>query len=138
VLRIDGTAATRVDATPERCLEVLGDVESYPSWSSLIKSVEPVGEDRLRLQAQVLGLSVRMTCTVAVDATRAVLRRVPNGADDEESYEAAWTVTPADGGSAVELHVTAALDAPGPASLLRGRVTRALVDDVVADFRRAV
>jgi ribosome-associated toxin RatA of RatAB toxin-antitoxin module len=138
VLRIDGTAKARVDATPERCLEVLGDVESYPSWSSLIKSVERVGGDRVRLQAQVLGLSVRMTCTVAVDATHAVLRRVPNDADDDERYEAAWTVAPANGGSAVELHVTAALDAPGPASLLRGRVTRALVDDVVADFGRAV
>jgi ribosome-associated toxin RatA of RatAB toxin-antitoxin module len=138
VLRIDGTAEARVDAPPERCLKALGDVESYPSWSSLIKSVERLGDDRVRLQASVLGLSVGMTCVVSVDATHAVLRRVPNEPGDEESYEATWTVTPSDGGSRVELHVKAALDAPGPARLLRGKVTRALVDDVVADFTRAV
>jgi hypothetical protein len=92
----------------------------------------------IALRATVLGLSVRMRCTLEVGADRAVMRRIPHGPDDRERYETMWTVTPQGTGSAVELHTTADLDAPGPASLLRGRVTRALVDDLLGDFARAV
>jgi hypothetical protein len=34
----------------------------------------------------------------------------------------------------VDLHVTAAIDAPGPAGLLRGRVSKRLADDLLDDF----
>jgi hypothetical protein len=138
VLHIDGTARTTVAAPPARCLQVLGDVEAYPSWSSLITSVERLDGGRVRLRAQVLGLAVSMTCTIDVGAETAVLRRVPHGPDDEERFEAAFTVTRSDGGSAIELHTIADLDAPGPAALLRGRVKKALVDDLLADFASAV
>jgi hypothetical protein len=34
----------------------------------------------------------------------------------------------------VQLHVTAAIDLPGPAGLLRGRIERRLTDDLLADL----
>jgi hypothetical protein len=45
-----------------------------------------------------------------------------------------WTLAPGE----VTLHVVAALDAPGPARLIRGRVERRLADDLLADFTRAL
>jgi hypothetical protein len=138
VLHIDGTARTTVAAPPARCLEVLGDVQGYPSWSSLIADAERLDGDRVRLRAQVLGLAVSMTCALEVGAETAVLRRVAHGAGDDERFEAAFTVTPSSNGSNLELHTVADLDAPGPARLLRGRVEKALVDDLLADFASAV
>jgi hypothetical protein len=133
MLEIDRTVSATVDASPERCLEVLADVESYPSWSSLISSAERDGE-RVRLRASVLGAGFEMECELELSADRAVLRRLPNDADDEERFEATWNVAP----GRVELHVAAALDAPGPARLIRGRVERRVADDLLADFTRAL
>jgi hypothetical protein len=134
VLTIDRTARAEVAATPERCLERLGDVESYPSWSSLIRRAERVG-DRVRLRAELLTVSFEMDCALELGPDRAVLRRLPNDDRDEERFEAVWTVRPAAPGSSdVELHVVAALDAPGPARLIRGRVERRLADDLLEDF----
>ena len=134
VLHIDRTARTRTAASPARCLEVLADVDRYPEWSSLITKVQRLDAERLRLSAQVLGLSVSMTCVVDLAPDRAVMRRLPHQPGDEESYVATWTVRPDGAGASVELHVVAALAAPGPASIIRGRVQRALVDDLLADF----
>ena len=137
MLTIDRTARASVAATPARCLEKLAAVEAYPSWSSLIESAEAVGE-RVRLEAELLGISFVMDCDLEVGAGRAVLRRVPYDDADDERFEATWTVAPTVAGSEVELHVVAAIDAPGPARLLRGRVERRLADDLLADFTRAV
>jgi hypothetical protein len=137
VLTIDRTARASVAATPARCLERLSAVEAYPSWSSLIKSAERVGE-RVRLEAELLGISFVMECELEVGAARALLRRVPYDERDDERFEATWTVAPVAAGSEVELHVVGALDAPGPARLLRGRVERRLADDLLADFTRAL
>jgi hypothetical protein len=137
MLKIDRSARTAVAATPERCLERLSDVEQYPSWASLIRSAEMVGE-RVRLRAELLGVAFEMDCSLEVEPAAAVLRRVPYDEGDDERFEAVWTVSPAGGGSAVELRVVAALDVPGPARLLRGRVERRLVDDLLDDFARSV
>jgi hypothetical protein len=137
MLHIDGTARTRTAASAARCLEVLADVDRYPDWSSLITTVDRLDGGRLRLSAQVLGFSVRMTCVVDLAPDRAVMRRVPNEPGDEESYVATWSVRPEGTGTEVQLHVVAALAAPGPASIIRGRVQRALVDDLLADFAAA-
>jgi hypothetical protein len=133
VLTIDRSARASVHATPERCLERLSDVEAYPSWASLIRRAEVVGE-RVRLRAEVLGVPFEMDCELEIGPDRAVLRRVPYDAQDDERYEATWTVAPDASGSLVELRVAAAIDVPGPARLLRGRVERRLVDDLLADF----
>jgi hypothetical protein len=140
MLTIDRTAAADVPAaSPGRCLARLQDAQRYPEWSSLIKSAEPIEAGRVRLRAELLGVSFEMDCELETDgATRAVLRRVPNDLDDEERFEAAWTVTRAGRrGAHVELHVRALLDAPGPARLIRGRVERRLTDDLLADFTRS-
>ena len=133
VLRIDRTARAAVGASPERCRELLADVDGYPRWSSLITSAESVGE-RVRLRAELLGVSFEMTCDLEVGETSVVLRRLPNDTGDEERFEAVWTLAPGE----VTLHVSAALDAPGPARLIRGRVEKRLTDDLLADFTRAL
>jgi hypothetical protein len=137
MLTIDRTAYAEVAAPPARCLERLADVEAYPSWSSLIRTTSVAGE-RVRLLAELLGVSFEMDCVLEVGSDRAVLRRLPNDPQDRERFEATWTVSQALAGTTVELHVVAALDAPGPARLLRGRVERRLVDDLLADFTRSL
>src|SRR4051794_14917715 len=121
MLQIDRSVSAAVDASPERCLEVLADVERYPSWASLISSAQRAGEG-VRLRASLLGVGFEMTCVLELSSDGAVLRRLAHGGDDEERFEAAWRVAP----GRVELHVRAALDAPGPARLIRGRVERAI------------
>jgi Polyketide cyclase / dehydrase and lipid transport len=137
VLTIERRASATVAAPPERCLERLADVEAYPSWASLIKRVECV-DGRIRLRAELLGLPFVMDCTLEVAGERAVLRRLPYSDDDEERYEATWVVAPEGGGTRVELHVAAALDAPGAARVVRGRIERRLADDLLADFARSL
>jgi hypothetical protein len=137
VLTIDRSARATVTAAPERCLERLADVEAYPSWASLIRSAEVVGE-RVRLRAELLGVAFEMDCELEVAPGRAILRRVPYDARDDERFEAVWAVSPTGSASEVELHVVAALDAPGPARLLRGRVERRLVDDLLRDFAQSL
>jgi Polyketide cyclase / dehydrase and lipid transport len=138
VLGIDRTVSARVTAPPNRCLAVLRDVAGYPRWSRLVGAVDVVDDDRVRLRADVLGLQVAMTCVLEKAEGSATLRRVPNDPDDDERFTAAWTVGDAPGGADVELHVRAAMNAPGPARLLRGRVERKLADELLADFAAAV
>jgi hypothetical protein len=138
MLNIDHSARTEVAAPPSRCLEVLAQVEGYPRWASLIAVAEAAGPGRVRLRAEVLGIGFEMDCELEVGDDRVALRRLPYDSQDDERYEATWTLAPRGDGSAVELHVTAAIDAPGPAALIRGQVKKRLVDDLVADFARAV
>jgi hypothetical protein len=132
MLEIDRTVRSQIEAPPERCRAVLTDVGRYPSWSSLIDEASLAG-DRIRLRASVLGVGFSMLCALDVSTDRVVLRRLPNDPGDEERFEATWTLSP----GSVELHVRARLDAPGPARLIRGRVERAVADDLLADFVRA-
>jgi Polyketide cyclase / dehydrase and lipid transport len=136
VLTIDRRADVAVAAPPDRCLERLADVERYPSWASLISLVERDG-DRLRLRAGLLGVQLVMDCALELGPDGAVLRRLPYSAGDDERYEASWRVMPDGSGSRVELHVVAAVDVPGPARLVRSRIERRLVDDLLDDFARS-
>jgi hypothetical protein len=136
VLTIDRRARLSVPSTTEGCLERLGDVEGYPSWASLIKRAELVG-GHVRLEVEMLGVGLVMDCSLEAGSDRAVLRRVPYSLDDDELYEATWTVSEDAAGSLVELHVVAAIDVPGPARLVRGRIERRLVDDLLDDFARS-
>jgi hypothetical protein len=138
VLRIDRTVRADVPASPVRCFEVLGEVASYPSWSSLITAAEPLEDGRVRLRVELLGQSLEMQCVGVGGAGGGVLRRVPNDPGDDERYLAAWTVKPDGLASAVTLRVEAAIDVPGAARFLRGRIERKLADDLLADFVRAV
>jgi hypothetical protein len=133
MLEIDRTANAGVAATPARCRERLADVGGYPRWSSLIKSAERTG-DHVSLRAELLGVSFAMVCELEVSDEQVVLRRLPHDAADEERFEAVWTLAPGE----VTLHVKAALDAPGPARLIRGRVEKRLTDDLLADFTRSL
>ena len=134
MLEIDRTVSASVGAAPDRCLAVLRDVAGYPRWSRLVGAVDVVDDDRVRLRADVLGLSVVMDCVLEAAEGSASLRRLPNDPGDDEQFTAAWTVGDAPSGAEVELHVRAAMNAPGPARLIRGRVERKLADELLADF----
>jgi hypothetical protein len=138
VLEIDRTVSARVEAPPDRCLAVLRDVAGYPRWSRLVGKVDVVDNDRVRVRADVLGLPVLMNCVLEADEGSATLRRLPNDPDDDEQFTAAWTVREAPGGADVGLRVRAAMNAPGPARLIRGRVERKLADELLADLAAAV
>jgi hypothetical protein len=133
MLEIDRTVSAAVAAPESRCLERLADGERYPEWASLIRSVALDG-DRVHVRAELLGVGFEMDCSLSVSGHGAELRRLPYGADDGERFVAKWSVAP----GRVELHVRAALDAPGPARLLRGRIERRLADDLLADFVRSL
>jgi hypothetical protein len=133
MLAIDRSARAPVTAPPERCRERLADIEGYSRWSSLITHAERFG-DRARLRASLLGVSFEMECELELGGDRVVLPRLPNDAEDDERFEAAWTVSPGE----VTLHVSATIDVPGPARLIRGRVEKRLADDLLADFVRAL
>lgn len=147
MLRFDRTTAAQAPAPPERCLALLADVERYPEWTSLIRAVEverrtPEGAPQLlQVRAHALGLPIELRCALELAADGAVLRRIANDSADEERFETAWTVAAAADGataSAVELRVSAALDVPGPAGFLGGRLAPRLVDELMAEFLRAV
>jgi len=133
MLRLDRTVRAEVGASPSSCLGLLGDVEGYPRWSRLVRSAE-VHDDAIGLRAEVLGLTVEMDCAVELGRDIAVLRRLPYDEDDDERFTATWRVRPNGAGATVQLHVTAAIDLPGPTGLLRGRIERGLVDHLLADF----
>ena len=133
MLQIDREARAHVTATPERCRELLLDVEGWPRWSSLIARVEPLG-DRVRLRVELLGIGFEMDCTLEVGVDRVLLERLPNEPTDPERLKAAWKLAEGE----VALHVTATIDAPGPARLIKGRVERRLTDELLADFTRAL
>jgi hypothetical protein len=136
VLSVERGARAAVAATPERCLARLADVEGYLEWASLIERAERDGE-RVRVRASVLGLAFVMDCALELGPERAALRRLPYSADDDERFEATWSVAPDGDGSLVELHVAATIDVPGPARFVRGRIERRLVDDLLGDFARS-
>ena len=137
MLTIERTATASVAAPPERCLERLEDVDGYPSWASLIKRAE-VLDERLRITAELMGIPFVMDCVLLVEDASVTLRRIPYSDDDEERYEATWTVAPEGEGARVELHVAAILDAPGAARVVRGRIERRLADDLLGDFVRSL
>jgi hypothetical protein len=133
MLRLDRTVRADVAASPSACLNLLGDVEGYPRWSRLVRSAE-AHDDAIGLRAEVLGLTVEMECALEVGRDTAVLRRLPYDEGDDERFTATWTVRRKGVGATVQLHVTAAIDLPGPAGLLRGRIERRLADDLLADL----
>jgi hypothetical protein len=134
MLEIDRTARAQVSASPARCVDRLTDVEDYPRWASLITSAARLGESRVRLRAALLGVGFEMDCELEIGNNCVVLRRLPNDDGDAERFEAVWTAAPGE----LTLHVTAALDAPGPARFIRGRVEKRLTDDLLADFTRSL
>lgn len=139
MLRIDRTAEIVTAATPARVRAVLTDVPRYPAWASLIERVDvPAPGGPITLTGRVLGVEIVMTCLVEADDDTIVMRRLPFDGGDDERYVATWTVSPRGTATGVRLRVVAALDAPGPAALLQGRVSRSLVDDLLADAARVL
>jgi Polyketide cyclase / dehydrase and lipid transport len=136
MLRVQRTVRADVAASPSRCVALLGDVEGYPRWARLVRAAE-AHDGSVRLRAEVLGMTVEMECELELGPDTAVLRRRPYDDADDERFTAAWAVRPAGAGAVVELSVTAAIDVPGPAGFLRGRIERRLADDLLADFAAA-
>jgi hypothetical protein len=133
VLQVDRSAQARFQAPRDRCLEVLGDVADYPRWSRLVRAVSE-GDRGVHLVVEVLGRTVAMDCSLELGPDGAVLRRLPNDPGDDEVFVAEWKLAD----DTVTLHVSAAIDLPGAAGLLRGRIERRVVDELLDDFVAAV
>lgn len=140
MLKIDRSAQAPIALPPRRCVELVGEIEALPSWSSLISSVDVLERDaagvptQARLHAGVMGLTVQMPCAVERSGDGAALRRIRNGTGKDEDFVAIWTAEPHAGGTEMNLQVTAELNVPGPARLLRGQVSHKLCDELLADF----
>ena len=136
MVRVDRTVRSDVAAPPAACLALLGAPARYPDWARLVREAE-ARDGTVHLRVEVLGMSTEMECALELEPEGAVLRRLPNDDADDERFTAAFTVRPAGAGATVELHVTAAIDVPGAASFLRGRIERRLADDLLADLAAA-
>jgi hypothetical protein len=136
VVRIDRTVRAEVAAAPSAVLALLGAPAAYPRWSRLVREAH-VHDGTVELRVEVLGRTTAMECTLELGPDGAVLRRVRNDDGDDERFAAAFRVRPDGAAAKVELHVTAAIDLPGPAGLLRGRIERRLADDLLADLAAA-
>jgi ribosome-associated toxin RatA of RatAB toxin-antitoxin module len=142
VLKVDRSAQELIPLPPERCVELVGVIEALPTWSSLISSVDVLESDdaglptQARLHAGVMGLTVQMPCNVERSDDGATLRRIRNGTGKDEDFVAIWSAEPHADGTEMNLHVTAELNVPGPARLLRGQVGNKLCDELLADFAK--
>jgi ribosome-associated toxin RatA of RatAB toxin-antitoxin module len=121
---LHGSAAQPVNTVPERCLELLADVESYPRWyPEVVREIEVLERDAAGAAQQVRAilhaavgpinrdLELRLGVTRGADTV--VLARVPHAGSDRERFEVNWRVVRAGAQQArIELSLAASLDVP--------------------------
>ncbi len=141
---LQGRAAAPVAADDGRVLDLLADVEGYPSWyPDVVRTVEVLERDgggqasraRATLHAAVGPITRDIDLVLAVTRSSDTVRltRVPHERSDPERFEVTWTLAGAAGGRELRLVLDANLDVPRLVplggvgdSLARGFVTAAL------------
>jgi hypothetical protein len=121
---LQGSAAESVNAPPDRCLELLADVESYPRWyPEVVRGLEVVKRDaggaaqqvRAVLHAAVgpINRDLELLLGVTRGTDTVALARVPHEGSDRERFEVNWRVVGAAAQQArIELSLAASLDLP--------------------------
>ncbi len=122
---LNATATAEVHAPPERCLQLLGDVERYPTWyPEVVRRVEAIerAADGAVTQARTslhvpnvpLVSDVALMLAVAVDPPDVVrLTRIAHGRGDEEKFEVTWRLIPDGSGTTrIDLELHAKLSVP--------------------------
>jgi ribosome-associated toxin RatA of RatAB toxin-antitoxin module len=123
VKELSGKASSTVDATSERCMAVLADVERYPDWyPDVVRRVEVLERDAtgqatkadtsLHVAYGPVTRDFNLTLDVRVQPPDVVrLVRIPHEPADEERFEVNWRVR--DGAQrTIELALAAALPVP--------------------------
>jgi ribosome-associated toxin RatA of RatAB toxin-antitoxin module len=147
---LQGSAAQSVAATPDRCLELLADVESYPRWyPDVVRGIDVVKRDAQSRAEQVRAtlfaavgpinheLELLLAITRAPDSV--VLSRFPYERSDRERFEVNWRVTAAGAQqSRIELLLAASLDLPRflPVGGLADTMATGFVGAAVAELSR--
>jgi hypothetical protein len=117
-------ADTRVSASVEKALELLSDVERYPSWyPEVVRRVEATerrsdgsaAEARTTLHVSQGPFNRDIDLLLAVQAEpggMVRLTRIPHDARDQEAFSVTWRVAEADRGTRIELQLDANLSVP--------------------------
>ena len=121
---LHGSASQPVNAAPQRCLELLADVESYPRWyPEVVRRIEVVKRDAAGAAQQVhailhaavgpINRDLELRLGVTRGAETVVLARVAHEGSDRERFEVNWRVVSAGAQQArIELSLVASLDVP--------------------------
>jgi hypothetical protein len=147
VKELKATATRSVDATPERCVELLAAVDRYPAWHpELIPQAEALERDvaglptRARavvhLAAGPLVKDLELVVSVAIQPGRAVtLSRIPNELSDPERFNLTWEIE-----LGAETSLTLVLDArvDVPRILPVGGIGDAVAQGFIEAARRAL
>jgi Polyketide cyclase / dehydrase and lipid transport len=117
-----GHAAGSVDASAERCLALLREVDAYPAWYPEVvrevvvieraaDGVPSVVRTTLRVSVARFTQDVHVLMRVSTDQSGVTLTRVPHEPSDQEEFVVGWEVA---GGAPAQVTVTlsARLDVP--------------------------
>jgi ribosome-associated toxin RatA of RatAB toxin-antitoxin module len=118
-----GSASTTLQASPERCFELVSAVERYPDWNpEVIRTAEVLDRDRagrpsrvrttVHVSAGPLTRDFDLLMEVSRQEDREVrLTRIKHEPSDPERFEVIWRVD-ADQPTTLELELAATLDVP--------------------------
>jgi hypothetical protein len=136
---LHGEASRTVGVSPERCLDLLADLEGYPRWyPDVVRRVDVQERNgalatraRVLLHAHIGPMNRDLELTLAVTRRTygVLLQRVPHERTDSERFEVSWRAV-ADGQSGTRLQL--ALDASLPVP--RMLPTHGLADGLAAGF----
>lgn len=150
------SAGTSLDASPQRCLALVADVEAYPRWyREAVRRVAVLERDAsgyasrvrvllklglgpapVRLGLNLVPASFEELMVVRVDPPSQVrLERVPHDEADPERFAVSWCVQ-AGPPARVELELAAALEVPRVVPV--GRLAQSLAHGFVAAASRAL
>jgi hypothetical protein len=115
---LHGGASATVNASPQRCIEVLRDIERYPQWyPDVVREVQVLetGTDGQARRAQAIlhaavgpiSRDLPLLLNVTVTDTEVKLSRVANEPSDREHFDVTWRAE----GSGESTHLVLALDA---------------------------
>ncbi len=121
---LHGTAGAAVPASPERCLALLADVESYSSWyPEVVRRVEVLerANDGRAQQAHanlhvpnvpLIG-DLQLLVSVEIGAPDVVrLTRLAHGPEDPERFVVTWRLREVRDGTEIEVALDATLSVP--------------------------
>jgi hypothetical protein len=144
VRELHATAAASVQASVERCLALLGDVEAYPSWcGEVVEAAErdaagPASRARVTLRlgrGPVAGRFHELMEVEVLPPHQVSLARVPHQETDPERFEVRWELEPGPQ-TLLTVELDAVLDIPRLLPL--GGLADSVAQELVAAAIRAL
>jgi ribosome-associated toxin RatA of RatAB toxin-antitoxin module len=133
-----------VAAPPERCFEVVADLERYPEWAADIKEVEVKERDeqgrpqQVTLRAAAFGRSTSMTLSYDYSEAPHVLSWKLTQGDITTKWDGSYVFEPnGDGGTDVTYHIEAELRVPIP-GFIKMRATSRIMATAMRELKARV